>query len=231
MGHIIEQIARQRGHEIVAIVDKDTPCRIDSDQFRKADVAIEFTMPSAAEANVSAALNQGVAVVSGTTAWTEGLERVKAGLKPGQALIWSGNYSLGVNIFFAVNRYLAQIMAKFPQYAPDMTEVHHIHKLDHPSGTALMAAQQIINEVPALDGWSEEPADGKLLINHIRHAEVPGIHRVTWESDVDSITLEHSAKSRAGFALGAVLAAEWLVGKPGFHTIDEMMNQIINPQK
>lgn len=231
MGHIIEQIARQRGHEIVAIVDKDTLCRIDSDQFRKADVAIEFTMPSAAEANVSAALNQGVAVVSGTTAWAEGLERVKAGLKPGQALIWSGNYSLGVNIFFAVNRYLAQIMAKFPQYAPDMTEVHHIHKLDHPSGTALMAAQQIINEIPALDGWSEEPADGKLLINHIRHAEVPGIHRVTWESDVDSITLEHSAKSRAGFALGAVLAAEWLVGKPGFHTIDEMMNQIINPQK
>lgn len=228
MGHAIERAALSRGHEIVAIVDRDTAVRIDSPEFRTADVAIEFTMPAAAEGNVRAALAQGVPVVSGTTAWAEGLERIKAELKPEQALMWSGNYSLGVNIFFAVNRFLARIMAKFPQYQPDMTEVHHIHKLDHPSGTALMAAEQIIGEVPSLDGWSEEPAEGKLLINHIRHSEVPGIHTVTWESPVDSITLEHSAKSRDGFALGAVLAAEWIKDRPGFHTIDEMMQEIIS---
>lgn len=227
MGHAIERAAIARGHEIVAIVDCDTPTKIDSPEFRNADVAIEFTMPSAAESNVSEALKQGVAVVSGTTAWAEGLERVKAEMTGEQALIWSGNYSLGVNVFFAVNRYLAKIMSKFPQYTPDLTETHHIHKLDHPSGTALMAAEQIIEAIPSLNGWSEDPQDDKLLINHIRHAEVPGIHRITWESDVDSLTLEHSAKSRDGFALGAVLAAEWIKGKPGFHTIDEMMSEVL----
>lgn len=231
MGHIIEQVAVGRGHEIVAIVDRDTAVRIDSDEFRRADVAIEFTVPSAAEANVAAALAQGVDVVSGTTAWADGLGRVKACLPPGRALMWSGNYSLGVNLFFAANRFVARMMAKFPQYAPDLTEVHHVHKLDHPSGTAIMAAGQIVEALPGLDGWSEEPAEGKLLINHVRHGEVPGVHRVTWESDVDSLTLEHSAKSRAGFALGAVMAAEWVAGRPGFHSIDEMMNEIINPER
>ncbi|MDE7111874.1 MAG: NAD(P)-binding domain-containing protein [Muribaculaceae bacterium] len=227
MGHAIERAAIARGHEVVAIVDRDTDIKIDSPQFRAADAAIEFTMPAAAEANVREALKQGVPVVSGTTAWGEGLERIKSELNGEQALIWSGNYSLGVNIFFAVNRYLAKIMARFPQYQPDITETHHVHKLDHPSGTALMTAEQIIDTMPSLTGWSEEPQEGKLLINHIRHAEVPGIHTVTWESDVDTLTLGHSAKSRDGFALGAVLAAEWIVGKPGYHTIDEMMSQIL----
>ncbi|MBP3534902.1 MAG: 4-hydroxy-tetrahydrodipicolinate reductase, partial [Muribaculaceae bacterium] len=202
MGHIIEQIALERGHEIVAKVDRDTDQQISSPDFARADAAIEFTVPGAAEANVSAALERGVPVVCGTTGWADGLERVRRAMKPGQALMWSGNYSLGVNLFFAANRYVARMMAKFPQYVPDLTEVHHVHKLDHPSGTALMAADQIIDAVPSLDGWSEEPAEGKLLVNHIRHGEVPGIHRVCWESPVDSITLEHSAKSRAGFALG-----------------------------
>lgn len=227
MGHIIEQVALSRGHRVVAIVDKATPTQIDSDEFRSADIAIEFTVPSAAEGNVRAALEQGVDVVSGTTAWADGLARVSQSLPEGRALMWSGNYSLGVNLFFAANRYVARLMSKFPQYTPDMTETHHIHKLDHPSGTALMAAEQIIDTLPTLDGWSEEPQQGKLLINHIRHAEVPGIHRVTWESEVDSLTLEHSAKSRAGFALGAVMAAEWLKGRNGFYSIDNMMDEII----
>ncbi len=227
MGHAIERAALERGHEIVAIVDRDTAVQIDSPEFKSAEVAIEFTQPVAAEENVRRALAAGVPVVSGTTAWGEGLERVKNEMKANDALIWSGNYSLGVNIFFAVNRYMARIMSRFPQYQPDMTEVHHIHKLDHPSGTALMAAEQIIEESPNLNGWSEEPAEGKLLINHIRHAEVPGIHEITWESPVDSLKLTHSAKSRDGFALGAVLAAEWLKGKPGYHTIDEMMSEIL----
>lgn len=228
MGHAIEQVALSRGHEITARIDRDTPQQIDSPEFRQADVAIEFTFPSAAEANVKAALEQGVRVVSGTTGWTDGLERVKASIPAGTALMWSGNYSLGVNLFFAANRCLARIMARFPEYQPDITETHHIHKLDHPSGTALMAAGQILSATPALSGWSEEPAEGKLLINHIRHGEVPGIHRVTWESPVDSIVLEHSAKSRLGFALGAVMAAEWLKEREGYRSIDEMMNSIIN---
>lgn len=227
MGRIIEQIALERGHQVVAKVDRDTPVQISSPEFAEADVAIEFTVPAAAEANVRAALERGVAVVCGTTGWGAGLAQVRAALRPGQALMWSGNYSLGVNLFFAANRYLARTMARFSQYTPDLTEVHHIHKLDHPSGTALMAAEQIIDASPTLTGWSEEPREGKLLINHVRHAEVPGVHRVCWESAVDSITLEHSAKSRAGFALGAVMAAEWLAGKEGYHSIDEMMDEII----
>lgn len=228
MGHAIERIALERGHEIVAVVDVDSATSVDSEDFRRADVAIEFTVPSAAEANVKAALAQGVPVVSGTTGWAEGLARVRENLPAGAALMWSGNYSLGVNLFFAANRYVARLMSKFPQYRPDMTEIHHIHKLDHPSGTALMAAEQIIAEVSGLDGWSEEPAgESKLLINHERHGEVPGIHRVTWDSPVDSISLEHSAKSRDGFALGAVMAAEWLPKHPGFHPISDMMDEII----
>ena len=227
MGRMIEEVARSRGHEIVAIIDRDTATRIASDAFRSADVAIEFTIPSAAEGNVAAALAQGVSVVSGTTAWADGLDRVRRAIPAGTALMWSGNYSLGVNVFFAVNRYLARIMAQFPQYTPDMTETHHIHKLDHPSGTAIMLADQIAEASPRISGWSEDPAEGKLLINHIRHGEVPGIHRITWESTVDSISIEHSAKSRAGFALGAVLAAEWLAGREGYHSIDEMMNELI----
>ena len=227
MGRMIEEIARRRGHEIVAVIDRNTDCKIDSEAFRSADAAIEFTVPSAAEANVRAALEQGVPVVCGTTGWTEGLVRLRGSMPPDSALMWSGNYSLGVNIFFAVNRYLAKIMAQFPDYTPDMTETHHIHKLDHPSGTALMLADQIIDVLPGLDGWSEAPDPGKLLINHVRHGEVPGIHRITWESPVDSISIEHSAKSRAGFALGAVMAAEWLAGRRGYHSIDEMMTELI----
>lgn len=228
MGHAIERIARSRGHEIVAVIDVDSPLTMDSPEFRSADVAIEFSVPSAAEANVRGALAAGVPVVSGTTGWGEALDKLREEMSHESSLIWSGNYSLGVNLFFAANRYLAKLMAKFPQYRPDLTEVHHIHKLDHPSGTALMAAEQIIDEVPGLDGWSEAPAgDSKLLINHVRHAEVPGIHRVVWDSPVDSISLEHSAKSRDGFALGAVMAAEWLPGHKGFHPISDMMDEII----
>lgn len=228
MGRIIEKTAIERGHKVVAKVDCDTDVQIGSPEFLQADVAIEFTMPAAAEANVRAALKCGVPVVCGTTGWGEGLKRVKSEMPSDVSLMWSGNYSLGVNLFFAANRYVAAMMSKFSQYTPDITETHHIHKLDHPSGTAIMAAEQIVDAVPSLQGWSEEPAENQLLINHIRHAEVPGIHRVTWDSPVDSITLEHSAKSRAGFALGAVMAAEWLVGKPaGYHTIDEMMDDVI----
>lgn len=228
MGHAIERVALSRGHEIVAVVDVASADKIDSEKFRSADVAIEFSVPAAARANVEAALEQGVAVVCGTTGWGEGLAELRENMPEGASLMWSGNYSLGVNLFFAANKYLARLMSQFPEYTPDMTETHHVHKLDHPSGTALMAAEDIIAANSRLDGWSEEPeGESKLLINHIRHGEVAGIHRVTWESAVDSISLEHSAKSRDGFALGAVMAAEWLAGHKGYHPISDMMDEFI----
>lgn len=237
MGREVERMALERGHRVVAVVDPSGAAAgravtFDSAEFAQADVAIDFSVPTAAAANVRAALQRGVAVVSGTTGWGRELEQLRAEMRPDRpALMWSGNYSLGVNLFFAANRFVARLMAGFPQYTPDVTEVHHVHKLDHPSGTALMAAEQILEQAPGLSGWTEDAHElpGKLLINHVRHGEVPGIHRVVWDSPVDSLALEHSAKSRAGFALGAVMASEWLASKQGgYHAIDEMMDDLIS---
>lgn len=232
MGRIIENIAMQRGHEIVSIIDADNHGDIDSDAFRSADVAIEFTTPSTAEANCREAIARGVAVVSGSTGWSAGLERLKSELNPGEAtLMWSSNYSLGVNLFFAINRYVTAVMSRFDQYTPSIEEIHHIHKLDHPSGTAITLAQQIIEGDKTLESWAEEKpegtADSTLLINHRREGEVPGTHIITWDSPVDTVTIEHRAKSREGFALGAVMAAEWIKGRKGFYSIDDMMHSIL----
>lgn len=228
MGHAIERIALERGHRIVAIIDEHNQEDFDTEAFRSADVAIEFTTPKSAFDNYLKAFAQGVKVVSGSTGWTSRMDEIREICEKQDAtFFWTSNFSIGVNIFFALNKYLAAMMSGFPNYRPEMTEIHHIHKLDHPSGTALMLADQIIDALPGLDGWSEAPDPGKLLINHVRHGEVPGIHRITWESPVDSISIEHSAKSRAGFALGAVMAAEWLAGRRGYHSIDEMMTELI----
>ncbi len=231
MGHVIERIARERGHEIVSIIDVNNTGDIDSPEFASADVAIEFTTPSTAFDNCRKALSRGVKVVSGTTAWADHLGEIKEICdKDGRTFFWSSNYSLGVNIFFALNRYLATIMAGFPQYTPEMTEIHHMHKLDHPSGTAISLAEGIIDSDSALTGWTEEqdsPAD-KILINHKREGEVPGTHIISWDSPVDTITIEHRAKSREGFALGAVVAAEWIKDKEGFLTMDNLMHSFIS---
>lgn len=231
MGHLIEKIARERGHEIVCVIDKDNTQDFDSDGFRSADCVIEFSTPATAEENVRKSLDKGVPVVCGTTGWTEHLPEIKALCEDGSGtFLFASNFSVGVNIFMAVNRYLARIMAGNPQYTPSMTEIHHIHKLDHPSGTAITLAEQIVKEDPLVSGWREPgeamrygDAEGKVLeIAHERRGEVPGIHTIEWDSAVDSITISHSAKSREGFALGAVLAAEWLADKKGFHTIEEV---------
>lgn len=231
MGHAIERIAMERGHEIVARIDAHNVDEIDSPQFATADVAIEFTIPSTAADNCLRALSHGVKVVSGTTAWQARLPEVKALCDAGKAtFMWSSNYSIGVNIFKAVNRYLARFMAHLPQYSPSMHEVHHIHKLDHPSGTAITLAETIMEADPQVTGWTEETVDrnsGLLPITHERLGEVPGIHTVTWESPVDSISLTHSAKSRDGFALGAVIAAEWLSSREGWHTIDQLIEDLL----
>lgn len=211
MGHIIESIAIERGHEIVCIIDKDNVEDFNSAAFASADVAIEFTTPQTAEANVLRAWAVGVPVVSGTTGWNIEAIRLEA-IRQKAGLMWSSNYSIGVNLLFALNKQLAKFMEAYPNYTPHMTEVHHIHKLDAPSGTAKTLQEAIGDERLAL-------AD----IESIREGEVPGIHTVTWDSEVDTITISHSAKSRKGFALGAVIAAEWMRGKTGWHEFSEVI--------
>ena len=211
MGHIIESIAIERGHEIVCIIDKDNTEDFHSAAFASADVAIEFTTPQTAEANVLRAWAVGVPVVSGTTGWNIEATRLEA-IRQKAGLMWSSNYSIGVNLLFALNKQLAKFMEAYPNYTPHMTEVHHVHKLDAPSGTAKTLQEAIGDERLAL-------AD----IESIREGEVPGIHTVTWDSEVDTITISHSAKSRKGFALGAVIAAEWMRGKTGWHEFSEVI--------
>ena len=231
MGKTIERIARSRGHEIVKIIDVDNREEIDSPEFRSADVAIEFTAPSAAEANCREALKQGVKVVSGSTGWADRIPEMKALCTPeaGGTFFWSSNYSLGVNLFFALNSYLSKLMEGLPQYTPYLTEIHHIHKLDHPSGTAISLAEGIIGSNARIDKWSENPeGENSVTVSHIRLGETPGTHTVTWDSPVDSISITHEAKSREGFALGAVIAAEWVAGQKGFLTMDMLMKQLLS---
>lgn len=270
MGRMIERIAKERGQEISVTIDADNLADIDSKQFRKSDVAIEFTRPDEAVNNLLRCFSAGVPVVCGTTGWLDSLPAVKAVCESGKgALLYSSNFSVGVNIFEAVSRYLAGIMNKYPQYTPSLEEVHHIHKLDHPSGTAITIAEELIAASDKVDNWKEtpetvqtvetvdnvenpdnvetvvnveNPANAEnsttLYISHRREGEVPGIHTVTWDSPQDTITISHSAKSREGFALGAVLAAEWLAEKckrfsvgplklgstpSGFFTMKDMM--------
>ena len=237
MGHIIENIAKSRGHEIVSIIDMHNQEEFDSENFKSADVAIEFTIPSNAEGNVRRCFEAGVPVVSGTTAWNDRLPAMKDICDAGNGtLLWASNFSVGVNIFKAVNRYLARMMNTFPQYTPRLVETHHIHKLDHPSGTAVTLAEELIEENERITSWTE-PEEGKeigedvLEIDHIRSGEIPGIHTIIWDSEQDSISITHSAKTREGFAIGAVLAAEWLADKKGFRTIDEMFGDLTGGSK
>ena len=192
MGHIIEQIALNRGHEIVARIDVG-----DAFDLKNADVAIEFTTPATARENILRAWTQDVPVVCGTTGWdAQTLLDEDKRLHTRPMLVWKSNFSVGVNIFFDINRQLAQAMSEQPQYAPSIREIHHVHKLDAPSGTAKTLAEQIGRTAP---------------IESVREGEVPGTHIVTWDSPEDTIIITHIAKGRQGFALGAVLEAEKLV--------------------
>ena len=217
MGHIIEEVAREREHQVVCIIDRDNLQDFDSEAFATADVAIEFTTPATAEENIRHAWSKGKPVVCGTTGWGNvQCTMYNAQCTMDNALVWSSNYSIGVNILFALNRQLAKIMQRYPEYTPSITEVHHVHKLDAPSGTAKTLQQCIMHNAQCT--MEQVP------ITSIREGEVPGIHTVTWDSEVDTISISHSAKSRKGFAFGAVLAAEWIVGKKGYHTFDEVID-------
>lgn len=239
MGRMIEQIARGRGHEIVCIIDVDNQQDFDSEAFQSADVAIEFTNPTAAYGNYLKAFSHNVKVVSGSTGWMkdhgDDVKRM-CSAEGGQTLFWASNFSVGVAIFSAVNRYLAKIMNGFPQYDVRMEETHHIHKLDAPSGTAITLAEEIISDVDRKKQWvkgvqrnadgtvegTNEVAADELAIESIRRGEVPGIHSVIYDSDADCITITHDAHSRKGFAMGAVLAAEYTADHSGLLTISDM---------
>ncbi len=230
MGKTIERIALNRGHEIVCTIDVDNQQDFDSDAFRSADIAIEFTTPATAVDNYLKAFRQGVPVVSGSTGWVSRMPEIKAICDRGEAtFFWTSNFSLGVNLFFALNKYLSALMDNFPEYTPSMKEIHHIHKLDHPSGTAITLAEGIIDKTERIDTWTEDNDNkpDELLISHEREGEVPGTHIISWDSSVDTITIEHKAKSREGFALGAVVAAEWVKNRKGFLSMDELMHGLI----
>lgn len=226
MGKTIERIALERGHEIVSIIDVDNLADFKSEAFRSADVCIEFTIPHVALSNIRSAFESGVPVVCGTTGWTEALPELKEQIAlNGNTLFWSSNFSIGVNIFMAINKHLAKIMNKFPEYNVEMTEVHHTQKLDAPSGTAITLAEGILENLNRKTKWSAETENSpeEMAIQSIREGQVPGIHTITYESEVDTISITHDAKSREGFALGAVVAAEFTAGKKGYLTMSDLL--------
>ncbi len=238
MGHMIESICKERGHNIVSIIDVDNQDDFESAAFASADVAIEFTSPTAAYGNYLRAWKAGVKVVSGSTGWMKdhGDDVRRACTEEGKTLFWASNFSIGVAIFSAVNRYLAKIMNQFSQYDVRMSETHHVHKLDAPSGTAITLAEEIIDDLDRKTSWvkgEQHLADGtvegtndvaadQLAIESIRRDEVPGIHTICYDSDADSIIITHDAHSRKGFALGAVLAAEYTKEHDGLLTTKDL---------
>ncbi|MGD9930369.1 MAG: 4-hydroxy-tetrahydrodipicolinate reductase [Mangrovibacterium sp.] len=227
MGKTIEQIALDRGHEIVLTIDITNQHDLTVENLRKADVAIEFTIPTSATANYRLCFEAGIPVVSGTTGWldrkTEVLDEMN---KHNGTFFYASNFSLGVNLFFALNKKLAALMSNRPEYDISMEEVHHTQKLDAPSGTAITLAEELFENHPGKKSWTlDKPTSPEQMqITAIREGQIPGIHRIKYESEVDHILIEHSAKSRQGFALGAVLAAEFSFGKKGMLTMNDLLN-------
>ena len=226
MGHEIEKIAKERGHNIVAIIDVSNTDEFNSPAFKSADVAIEFSTPASALNNYKQCFAANVPIVAGTTGWLEHMDEVKKACdEENQTFFYASNYSLGVNIFFVLNKYLARIMNNYSDYDVKMEEIHHIHKLDAPSGTAITLAEGVIENIDRKDRWNLETEEKvtDLAIHCIREGEVPGIHEIIYESEADVISIKHDAKSRKGFALGAVVAAEFVKGKKGFLGMNDLL--------
>lgn len=234
MGQLIEKFAQKRGHEVVLIVDADNRESITIEDMEDADVAIDFSTPEAALGNISLCFEANVPLVVGTTGWYEHLQEVKETcIEADQALLYGSNFSIGVNIFFHVNKLLAQVMNPYKQYDVQVEEIHHIHKLDAPSGTAITIAEGILENNSSKKSWVNEIVGQEnevinkpeeLLIESLRIEEVPGTHTVLYSSEVDQIEFKHTAHNREGFALGAVIAAEWLFGKKGFYQVTDIFD-------
>lgn len=227
MGKEIEKIALSRGHQIVYKIDVDNANDLGKINPSNTDVAIEFTSPHTAFENVVACLNNGVSVVCGSTGWNDKLPQAKAICNQnGVSFIWTSNFSIGVNLFFKLNQYLAKLMNGVEGYEPSITEIHHIHKKDAPSGTAITLADGLLKNYETKDQWKLSPETGNsiLTISSERTGEVPGTHKIKFESEADTIEIIHEAKNRLGLALGAVMAAEYINGKRGVFTMDEVLN-------
>lgn len=225
MGKMIEEMSIARNHQIILKVDLENRKFITDNELKQCDVAIEFTSPASAIENIKWCVNAKVPVVVGTTGWYNQLEEIKNYTqKNNGTVLYASNFSVGVNIFFALNEYLAKIINHYPVYNPIVEEIHHIHKLDSPSGTGISVAQGILKHIARKTNWVNEPAKTpeQLSLLSYREGEVPGTHSVKYQSDIDEIEITHTAHNRKGFALGSVVAAEWLVGNTGFHTIDEV---------
>lgn len=229
MGKEIEQIALSRGHTIVLKIDVNNVNTFTSDDLKIADVAIEFSTPESAINNIYKCFDAGLPVVVGTTGWLGKLDEVKQKCtEKNQALFYASNYSIGVNLFFKLNTELAKLMNKYSDYNVTLEEIHHVHKLDAPSGTAISLANQVIEQNAVKQKWVNNKTDNaaELSIISKRIDEVPGTHTVTYSSDVDEISITHLAHNRKGFALGAVIAAEWIIGKKGIFGMDDLMDTI-----
>ncbi len=225
MGREIEKILRERGHEVALLIDCDNAHELDAGHLRGIDVALEFSTPETAYFNIRRCMECGVAVVSGTTGWTERIEELKDYCREqGGAFFYASNYCLGVNLLFRLNRRLARMMNRFSQYEVSIEEVHHTQKKDAPSGTAITLAEGIIGELDRKSGWVNQSAAGDSVgIVSVREGAIPGIHTVTYESEDESLQLRHEIKNRRTLALGAVVAAEYLCGKRGFYTMDDLL--------
>lgn len=228
MGQTIEKILEERGHEVSAIIDKNSGVGFTEIEAGSADVAIEFTEPSAAYENIRNTIELGIPIVSGTTGWLDKKTEIEAlcDQKNG-GFFYASNFSLGVNIFFAVNKRLAELMNPHDHYGVSMSEIHHTQKLDAPSGTAITLAEGVVEGLDRLEGWTlkgeQEQKDNAVEIEAIREPNVPGTHEVVYESEMDKIEIKHTAHTRKSFALGAVIAAEWLKGKQGIYSMSDML--------
>ncbi|AZA46728.1 4-hydroxy-tetrahydrodipicolinate reductase [Chryseobacterium carnipullorum] len=221
MGKIIDEIAQKRGHEIVARL-KETPT---AENLNNPDVAIEFSLPEVAYDNIKACLEQKIPVICGTTGWLDKKAEVeKIAVDSDSAFLYGSNFSLGVNLFFALNEKVADIMKNVDEYTCQLEEIHHVHKKDAPSGTAISIAEGIIKNNPKFNAWKLEETKGtELGIFAVREDEVPGTHSVYYKSEVDEIEIKHTAFNRNGFALGAVVAAEWIKDKKGNFTMKDVL--------
>jgi 4-hydroxy-tetrahydrodipicolinate reductase len=226
MGKEIEKIALARQHEIGLIIDIDNYNELTRENLQATDVAIDFSVPSGAYTNIMKCFDADIPIVSGTTGWLDKFDEViDICRKKNKSFFYASNYSIGVNIFFHLNRQLAELMNKFPDYDVDIEEIHHIHKLDAPSGTAISLANDILKQIERKKEWKLDFQGDKdiISISAKREGEIPGIHIINYNSQVDTIEIKHTAKSRKGLAFGAVLAAEYVLDKKGYHTMNDLL--------
>ncbi|MFI3303289.1 MAG: 4-hydroxy-tetrahydrodipicolinate reductase [Rikenellaceae bacterium] len=226
MGREIEKILISRGHTVALIIDQDNVADLNAENLKNIDVAIEFTTPRTAYTNLKTCIEAGTPVVSGTTGWLDKYEELKSlCVERESALFYASNYSLGVNLMFRINKQLAALMNKFDGYSVEVEEIHHIHKLDAPSGTAITIAEGLIEELDGIEGWVNDnvPSEKEVEIRSIREGEVPGTHTVTYESADDILELKHTIKNRSTLAYGAVIASEFLCGKVGVYSMEDML--------